>query len=159
MAIKEWLSKDSNIYSLGSVKEETSEEDVNNEELSDEEDITEKEDINDEELSDEESYEKYKKETKGPRVVKSYDDDFFSGGDSLFGSFTSIVIGLIGIVVVIMVGYTILQAVSSSLGETESNASESLGIEEAQPIIYLGFAILAVGIIVVALFGLINIFR
>jgi len=158
MAIKEWLSKDNDIYSLGSVKEETLEEDVNNEETS-EEDITEKEDINDEELSYEEVYEKYKKETKGPRVVKSYDDDSFSGGDSSFGSFTSIVIGLIGIVVVIMVGYTILQAVSSSLGETESNASESLGIEEAQPIIYSGFAILIVGIIVVALFGLINIFR
>jgi len=79
--------------------------------------------------------------------------------------FMNIAVGAIGIGIVLMVGYLIIAQVKSSL----SSATTNLGVNETanitnamrqtQNTIFAGFALIAVGIIVLAAFGLINIFQ
>ena len=79
--------------------------------------------------------------------------------------FMQIAIGAVGIGIVLMVGYLIIAQVKSAL----TNASTGLSVNETKNItnamrqtqstIFAGFALIAVGIIVLAAFGLINIFQ
>jgi len=99
--------------------------------------------------------------------------------------FMEIAIGAIGIGVVIIVGYLVISNVKSSiptpqvdnpcLGENSSAAGDCFGadnsstlindpgfvsgVDSAQTTVFAGFALVAVGIIVLAAFGLISIFK
>ena len=73
--------------------------------------------------------------------------------------FMEIAIGAIGIGVVLMVGYLVISQVRVAL-PTESLDNETQdGIKSAQTTVFAGFALIAVGIIVLAAFGLISIFK
>jgi hypothetical protein len=81
--------------------------------------------------------------------------------------FMEIAIGAIGIGVVLMVGYLVVAQIRASL--STSLASSSLSVNDTrtvnqamvstQGIVFAGFGLIAVGIIVLAAFGLINIFK
>jgi len=72
--------------------------------------------------------------------------------------FMQIAIGAIGIGIVLMVGYLVVAQVSAALPETtEVNVTDEL--EDTQDTVFAGFGLVAVGIIVLAAFGLINVFR
>ena len=73
--------------------------------------------------------------------------------------FMQIAIGAIGIGVVLMVGYLVVAQVKTALPTDALDAEASEGINDAQTTVYAGFALIAVGIIVLAAFGLISIFR
>ena len=82
--------------------------------------------------------------------------------------FMQIAIGAIGIGIVLMVGYLVIAQVSTQI-TAGFNANESLrtasenatvaSIQSTQATVFAGFALIAVGIIVLAAFGLINIFK
>jgi len=72
--------------------------------------------------------------------------------------FMQIAIGAIGIGIVLMVGYLVVAQVQTALPETsEVNVSNEL--DDTQETIFAGFGLVAVGIIVLAAFGLINVFK
>jgi hypothetical protein len=80
--------------------------------------------------------------------------------------FMQIAIAAIGIGIVLMVGYLVMAQVSSSL--TAANPAGSSGpndttlntsILAARATVFSGFALIAVGIIVLAAFGLISVFK
>ena len=78
--------------------------------------------------------------------------------------FMEIAIAAIGIGVVLMVGYLVIAQVKSAIptptlanGSTDTEAVQ--GIQDAQTTVFAGFALVAVGIIVLAAFGLISIFK
>ena len=79
--------------------------------------------------------------------------------------FLQIAIGAIGIGIVLMVGYLVIAQVQSQITNTipvNGTASENAtraSIQATQVTIFAGFGLIAVGIIVLAAFGLINIFR
>ena len=79
--------------------------------------------------------------------------------------FMQIAIGAIGIGIVLMVGYLIIAQVKAALttATTGLSAGELTNITRAmtstQNTVFAGFALIAVGIIVLAAFGLINIFQ
>jgi len=79
--------------------------------------------------------------------------------------FMQIAIGAVGIGIVLMVGYLIIAQVKSALTNSTTGLSvnETKNITDAmrqtQNTIFAGFALMAVGIIVLAAFGLINIFQ
>lgn len=73
--------------------------------------------------------------------------------------FMQIAIGAIGIGVVLMVGYLVVAQVKSALPTSSLDSASETGINNAQTTVYAGFALVAVGIIVLAAFGLISIFR
>ena len=73
--------------------------------------------------------------------------------------FMQIAVGAIGIGVVIMVGYLVVAQVKQALPVAGLDNATQLGINNAQTTVYAGFALIAVGIIVLAAFGLISIFR
>lgn len=73
--------------------------------------------------------------------------------------FMQIAIGAIGIGVVLMVGYLVIAQVKNALPTSGLSASAQTGINSAETTVYAGFALIAVGIIVLAAFGLISIFR
>lgn len=70
-----------------------------------------------------------------------------------------IAIGAIGIGVVLMVGYLVIAQVKSALPTSSLDSAAEAGINNATTTVYAGFALIAVGIIVLAAFGLISIFR
>ncbi len=72
--------------------------------------------------------------------------------------FMQIAIGAIGIGVVLMVGYLVIAQVKAAL-PSDVDANTTAGIQSTQNTVYAGFGLIAVGIIVLAAFGLINIFR
>ena len=72
--------------------------------------------------------------------------------------FMEIAIGAIGIGIVLMVGYIVIAQVRAALPTSVDNAT-SAGINSTQTTVYAGFGLVAVGIIVLAAFGLINIFQ
>ena len=78
--------------------------------------------------------------------------------------FMSIAIGAIGIGIVLMVGYLVIAQVATqitaSVGNTTAaeNATRA-SVASTQATVFAGFALIAVGIIVLAAFGLINIFK
>ena len=80
--------------------------------------------------------------------------------------FMQIAIGAIGIGVVLMVGYLVIAQVRTALptdgGENSTGGNMTLvtdGMDNTQQTVFAGFGLIAVGIIVLAAFGLINIFK
>ena len=73
--------------------------------------------------------------------------------------FMQIAIGAIGIGVVLMVGYLVVAQVKNALPTDSLDNETSEGINNAQTTVYAGFALIAVGIIVLAAFGLISVFQ
>jgi len=72
--------------------------------------------------------------------------------------FMEIAIGAIGIGVVLMVGYVVIAQVRTALpDDTDANVTD--GLNSTQTTVFAGFGLIAVGIIVMAAFGLINIFK
>ena len=70
-----------------------------------------------------------------------------------------IAIAAIGIGVVLMVGYLVVAQVKSALPTADLDNETQQGIADAQTTVFAGFALIAVGIIVLAAFGLISIFK
>lgn len=73
--------------------------------------------------------------------------------------FMQIAIGAIGIGIVLMVGYLVIAQVGSSLGDSVADNETQAAIDSTQATVFAGFGLIAVGIIVLAAFGLISIFR
>jgi hypothetical protein len=73
--------------------------------------------------------------------------------------FMQIAIGAIGIGIVLMVGYLVVAQVRSALPTTGLTNETVEGMDSTQATVFAGFGLIAVGIIVLAAFGLINIFR
>jgi hypothetical protein len=75
-------------------------------------------------------------------------------------SFAEIAVGAIGIGVTVMVGYLVVAQVFTSLNSTTSMTAEArTGMTQAQNTVYAGFGLVAVGIIVLAAYGLISVFQ
>ena len=72
--------------------------------------------------------------------------------------FMEIAIGAIGIGVVLMVGYLVIAQVRAALPAT-TDGNVTAGIASTQATVFAGFGLLAVGVIVLAAFGLINVFK
>ena len=72
--------------------------------------------------------------------------------------FMEIAIGAIGIGIVLMVGYIVIAQVKTAL-PTSADGNVTAGIAATQQTVFAGFGLIAVGIIVLAAFGLINIFK
>jgi hypothetical protein len=70
-----------------------------------------------------------------------------------------IAIGAIGIGIVLMVGYLVISQVNTSLLANSSSAQLNASVASTQTTVFAGFGLLAVGIIVLAAFGLINVFQ
>jgi len=70
-----------------------------------------------------------------------------------------VAIGAIGIGVALMVGYLVIAQVRSSLPTTINDTNLTTSMNNSQATIFAGFGLLAVGIIVLSAFGLINIFK
>ena len=73
--------------------------------------------------------------------------------------FMEIAIAAIGIGVVLMVGYLVVAQVKSALPTEDLDNETTEGISDAQTTVFAGFALIAVGIIVLAAFGLISVFQ
>ena len=77
--------------------------------------------------------------------------------------FMQIAIGAIGIGIVLMVGYLVIAQVRAALPTQDTSipgANETIaGLASTQATVFAGFGLIAVGIIVLAAFGLINIFK
>lgn len=71
--------------------------------------------------------------------------------------FLDIAVAAIGIGVVVMVGYLVVYNVKNALPATDENTTAA--INQTQTVVYSGFALVAVGIIVLAAFGLISVFK
>jgi len=72
--------------------------------------------------------------------------------------FMQIAIGAIGIGVVLMVGYLVIAQVRAAL-PASADGNVTAGLASTQATVFAGFGLIAVGIIVLAAFGLINIFK
>ncbi|MAH45339.1 hypothetical protein CMI37_05895 [Candidatus Pacearchaeota archaeon] len=73
--------------------------------------------------------------------------------------FMQIAVGAIGIGVVLMVGYLVIAQVRSALPTDDLDNATVEGLDATQATVFAGFALVAVGIIVLAAFGLINVFK
>ena len=82
--------------------------------------------------------------------------------------FMEIAIGAIGIGVVLMVGYLVIGQVRAALGGADplvwngtgySVSGAQAGMGNTEVTVFAGFGLIAVGIIVLAAFGLINVFK
>ena len=73
--------------------------------------------------------------------------------------FMQIAIGAIGIGIVLMVGYLVIAQVRAALPTTGLDGNVTEGMDSTQATVFAGFGLIAVGIIVLAAFGLINIFK
>jgi hypothetical protein len=77
--------------------------------------------------------------------------------------FMSIAITAIGIGIVVMVGYLVIAQVRSALPTSGLSAAVAgnvtAGLDSTQTTVFAGFGLVAVGIIVLAAFGLIQIFQ
>lgn len=72
--------------------------------------------------------------------------------------FMEVAIGAIGIGVVLMVGYLVIAQVRAALpATTDGNVTQ--GLANTQATVFAGFGLIAVGVIVLAAFGLINVFK
>lgn len=72
--------------------------------------------------------------------------------------FMEIAVTAIGIGVVLMVGYLVIAQVKSALPTDDLDNETTEGIADAQSTVFAGFALLAVGVIVIAAFALIKVF-
>jgi len=77
--------------------------------------------------------------------------------------FMQIAIGAIGIGVVLMVGYLVIAQVRAALPVSSLDAlvagNVTAGLNSTQTTVFAGFGLIAVGIIVLAAFGLIQVFQ
>ncbi len=73
--------------------------------------------------------------------------------------FMQIAIGAIGIGIVLMVGYLVIAQVATQITAGSTSAAVNTSVASTQATVFAGFALIAVGIIVLAAFGLINIFK
>lgn len=73
--------------------------------------------------------------------------------------FMQIAIGAIGIGIVLMVGYLVIAQVRTALPTDDLDENVTDGMDSTQSTVFAGFGLIAVGIIVLAAFGLINIFK
>lgn len=77
--------------------------------------------------------------------------------------FMQIAVSAIGIGIVVMVGYLVIAQVRASLPLTTLDADTAAAVNESlnntQTTVFAGFALVAVGIIVLAAFGMISIFQ
>ena len=77
--------------------------------------------------------------------------------------FMEIAIGAIGIGIVLMVGYLVIAQVRAALPTsglpTGVEGNVTAGMDSTQSTVFAGFGLIAVGIIVLAAFGLINVFK
>jgi len=77
--------------------------------------------------------------------------------------FMAIAIGAIGIGIVLMVGYLVIAQVRAALPTDQLDGlvagNVTAGLDSTQATVFAGFGLVAVGIIVLAAFGLINIFK
>jgi len=73
--------------------------------------------------------------------------------------FLDIAVAAIGIGVVVMVGYLVVYNVKAALPLADADNATIEGIANAQTTVFAGFALVAVGIIVLAAFGLISVFK
>jgi len=73
--------------------------------------------------------------------------------------FLDIAVAAIGIGVVVMVGYLVVYSVKTALPIDDADNATRDGIDNAQTTVFAGFALVAVGIIVLAAFGLISVFK
>jgi len=77
--------------------------------------------------------------------------------------FMEIAIGAIGIGIVLMVGYLVIAQVRAALPlsslDNATRGNVTAGMDSTQSTVFAGFGLIAVGIIVLAAFGLINIFK
>jgi hypothetical protein len=73
--------------------------------------------------------------------------------------FMQIAIGAIGIGIVLMVGYLVIAQVRVALPSDDLSNETVEGMDSTQSTVFAGFGLIAVGIIVLAAFGLINIFK
>ena len=70
-----------------------------------------------------------------------------------------IAIGAIGIGIVLMVGYLVIAQVRAALPTDNLDGNTTAAMDATQATVFAGFGLIAVGIIVLAAFGLINIFK
>jgi hypothetical protein len=75
--------------------------------------------------------------------------------------FMQIAIGAIGIGIVLMVGYLVIAQVRAALptDDLDDDNATADGMDATASTVYAGFGLVGVGIIVLAAFGLINIFK
>ena len=73
--------------------------------------------------------------------------------------FMQIAIGAIGIGIVLMVGYLVVAQVKAALPTEGLDNTTTEGLDSTQATVFAGFGLIAVGIIVLAAFGLINVFK
>ncbi len=73
--------------------------------------------------------------------------------------FMAIAIGAIGIGIVLMVGYLVIAQVRAALPTDNLDNDTTDAMDATQSTVFAGFGLIAVGIIVLAAFGLINIFK
>lgn len=77
--------------------------------------------------------------------------------------FLEIAVAAIGIGIVLMVGYLVIAQVRAALPVDTGNATLDNEVEQAltsaQTTVFAGFGLIAVGIIVLAAFGLISVFK
>jgi len=75
--------------------------------------------------------------------------------------FMQIAIGAIGIGIVLMVGYLVIAQVRQALPTDDIDDDNATvdGMDATAATVFAGFGLIAVGIIVLAAFGLINIFK
>jgi hypothetical protein len=71
--------------------------------------------------------------------------------------FMEIAISAIGIGIVLMVGYLVIAQVKAALPTVDNNTTA--GINSTQTTVFAGFGLIAVGVIVLAAFGLISVFK
>lgn len=73
--------------------------------------------------------------------------------------FVEVAIGAIAVGVVVMVGYLVISNVSTALPTESLDNATKAGIASTKTTVYAGFGLVAVGIIVLAAFGLISVFQ
>lgn len=77
--------------------------------------------------------------------------------------FMSIAVSAIGIGIVVMVGYLVIAQVRGALPtdalDNETAAEVESSLDSAQATVFAGFALVSVGIIVLAAFGMISVFQ
>lgn len=73
--------------------------------------------------------------------------------------FLQVAVGAIGIGIVLMVGYLVVAQVRAALPTSTLDNTTIEGLDSTQATVYAGFGLVAVGIIVLAAFALINVFK
>lgn len=72
--------------------------------------------------------------------------------------FLQIAVAAIGIGIVVMIGYLVTAETRNALGTTATELNISTDLDNAQETVFSGFRLVAVGVIVLAAFGLIAVF-